>query len=95
MTDTFARLVRNGELAVCGLGQTQGNQGFLDVAKEVREANDRIGDMDVIIIASALNCGDCRFFFTDDRDILVSDELTNVAQKHHVEIQDPTSVGQS
>lgn len=91
MAQEFRRLVRMGRLALCGLGSSGGREEFFSLASEVRAANDRIGDMDVVLLAGALNCPDGQVFYTCDAPILVSTKLTELGRKQGVRIEDPTS----
>ena len=91
MSQEFVELLRRGKLVVCGLGQGEDSSWFFEVAREIREANTNIGDMDVVILASALNCPDCEEFYTNDSSILNSTTLRRVAEKYRVRIQDPTT----
>lgn len=91
MASALGRLVRQGRLVLCGLGKIENAEGFYELARDVRRANDRIGDLDVMIVASALACPESEVFYTSDQPILVSSELRALAKEHGVRIEDPTS----
>jgi hypothetical protein len=81
MGRNLARYIRQGRIALCSLGSADNSEVFFRRALDIRRADGRIGDMDVLILASALGCPDCEVLYTNDGPMLNSTSLRAIAQE--------------
>jgi hypothetical protein len=87
----LGNLVQRGRLRLCGLGCGEDRAQVFACAQEVRAADALIGNLDVMVLASAFSCPQCEVLYTNDGPILQSTELRRLAQEKGVALEEAPS----